>query len=107
MNQHTEALRGIGSELTDEGSYADALICFNKALAIDSGDGDTWYKKGTVLKKLTRHYEAIVCFDKAIKIEPLYDRARNNKRLILNGLNAPNEMLKRNPRLSRAVKFSH
>jgi len=55
------------------------IKCYDKALAIDSGNISSWINKGVNLHELERYEEAIACYDKALAINPDNISAWNNK----------------------------
>ena len=50
--------------------YKDALVCFDRALALCDTDGDWWNWKGVTLSDLQRHEEALACFDRTLALSP-------------------------------------
>ncbi len=48
----------------------DALVCFDRALALCDTDGDWWNWKGVTLSDLQRHEEALACFDRTLALSP-------------------------------------
>lgn len=59
-----------GMSLSNLGRYEEAIGCFDKALAIDSGYPAAWGGKGVALDGLGRFNEAISCYDRALAIDP-------------------------------------
>jgi len=60
-------LLGKGQALLSLGKSEEALICFDRALALHPGHAETLVKKGSALEKLNRLDEAISCYDQAIQ----------------------------------------
>jgi len=66
-----------GEKFLDTKEYAQALICFEKAIAINPDNSEYWYWKGRVLFSLDRYKEFIYSLDKAIAIAPENDEYRD------------------------------
>lgn len=49
---------------------AEAIECFQRALAIDPNNAETLHKFGVVLSSLEKRAEAIECFQRALAIDP-------------------------------------
>ena len=63
--------------------YEEALVAFEKALALDSINAIAWYDTGTVLRVLNRHQEAISAFERAELLAPGATDAHYNKEITL------------------------
>jgi serine/threonine protein kinase/Tfp pilus assembly protein PilF len=72
-----------GGSLGALGKFAEAIGCFDKALAIDPKDAMAWSNKGAVLVQLERWEEAAACFDKALSNDPRLALAWHNKASVL------------------------
>ncbi|MGK7949733.1 MAG: tetratricopeptide repeat protein [Xenococcaceae cyanobacterium] len=59
-----------GKKFLDSKEYAQALICFDKAIAINPNNDEYWYWRARVLFNLDRYKEFIYSLDKAIAIDP-------------------------------------
>ena len=57
-----------------------ALASIELALASDPGSAETRYKKGEILRTLTRDSEAIMSFDEAIRLNPANTLAKSAKK---------------------------
>lgn len=55
-----------------------ALVCFGKAIEIDSANPEAWNNRGTVLKGMKKNGEALECFQKALERSPGFDDARTS-----------------------------
>ena len=64
----------------------DAIIYYDKALAIDPNDEDVLSSKGAALDNLGKHSEAIIYYNKALAIDPKNTFALTNKAAILDRL---------------------
>ena len=53
------------SQLTTLGRYQEDIVCFDKAIKLDTEPSFVWNEKGNLLKKLGRDEEAEQCFTKA------------------------------------------
>jgi tetratricopeptide (TPR) repeat protein len=54
-----------GVALYDQGNYADAIACYDRAIEIDPGYALAWSNKGNALKALRRNAEAEKAFANA------------------------------------------
>jgi tetratricopeptide (TPR) repeat protein len=59
--------------------FDDAIVCYDKALAINPRYAQAWYNKGISLVKLERREEAADCFRKTSVIDPQYSQTTINK----------------------------
>jgi len=66
-------------DLYESKSHDDAIMCFNKALALDSRYEMAWKHKGEALQELKRYSEAIACYNLALEINPKLAVAWNNR----------------------------
>ena len=82
-NQTTSALNKKGLDLINSGNYSEAIIYFDKALAMNSSNVNALNNKGVALANLANYYEAIKYIDKALAIEPDDALALDNKNKIL------------------------
>jgi tetratricopeptide (TPR) repeat protein len=74
-----------GAELDQQGKSAEALACFEQALAISPRSAETWFGKAVVLGKLARHEEELACYDQVLAIAPGFAGAWFNKGRTLGG----------------------
>ena len=58
-----------GLDFYKSGKFEKALMCFDKALKINSRYEDAWRCKGITLDKMGKYYEAIICFAKIVEIK--------------------------------------
>ena len=72
-----------GEEMDRQGYSAEALSCFEKALAIDPGAAYTWYAKGVALGKLGRPEDELACYEKALALNSSFPEAWFNKAISL------------------------
>ncbi len=67
-------LAGLLANLADAqwkaGQKSEALLSYDKAIALEPNDGTLWVNKGTVLNDLGKTAEAQECFQKAMEINP-------------------------------------
>jgi len=87
----------------------DALVCYDRALAIDSRNEPAWVHRGNVLETLGRTEEALACCDHALQLNPRSDQALVTKAMMLGALGQIEEAraycdraLKINPRSEQA-----
>ncbi len=57
----------------------EALVQFNKALALNGLVAETWNNRGTIFNELKQHRDAISDFDKSVSLNPNYAEAFCNK----------------------------
>jgi tetratricopeptide (TPR) repeat protein len=55
-----------------------ALVCFGKAIEMDSTNPEAWSNRGTVLKEMNKNGEALECFQKALEFSPGFEDARTS-----------------------------
>ena len=67
INPQTVLNKGI--DLIRLKKYEEAINVFNRALKIDPGFSEAWYKKGETLNELGTNEEARECFNRVIKLE--------------------------------------
>ena len=65
-----EALLRQGIELYDLGRYQEAIIMFDRALALFPNLSKAYYFKGIALYDLGKYEDAIDSYDHAVAIEP-------------------------------------
>ena len=61
------------------GRYTEAIVSFDKAIAINPNDADVWNNHGNALYCLGRYTEAVASFEKAIAINPNNAMMWNNR----------------------------
>jgi tetratricopeptide (TPR) repeat protein/tRNA A-37 threonylcarbamoyl transferase component Bud32 len=86
-------LSNKGGSLGNLGRFAEALACYDRALAIDPQFARVWVNKGVVLERLGRYDEEIACCDRALAIDPQYKDAWFNKGVALGKLGRYDEAL--------------
>ena len=62
------AWHGKANALDSMGKLADAIECYDNALACDPQDAECWFNKGLTLKKLGREEEGASCINKGVHI---------------------------------------
>jgi serine/threonine protein kinase len=67
---NTDAIVDRGAELWDNGKYEEALVEFDKAIALNSNYDRTWSWRASALNSLKRYEEATNAADKAIALNP-------------------------------------
>ena len=83
----------VGDELRDAGKYEEAIVYYDKVLAIDPTDLDALLRKGLALDDLGKIDEAILYYDKVIAIDPTDIFALYNKALALDNLGKLDEAI--------------
>ena len=74
-----------GFELETAGNNAEAIRCYDAALAADAKNPDIWTSKGAALLALKRNEEAVSCFEQVLLLTPKDPTAWNNKAIALKG----------------------
>src|SRR5215813_4998078 len=76
LNSRTAAVHSdLGISLKAQQKYAEALPCFDNAIALDPNFANAHYNRGNLLIELGRFTEAIAGFDRAIAINPQHVHA--------------------------------
>jgi len=60
--------------------HENAIVCFDKALALQENCFDSWYHRGIALCGLHRYGEAVESFDRAVEIDPSSHNVRSQRR---------------------------
>jgi len=81
--KNSDNLNEAGINFFNNGKYAEAILCFNKALKQNPENSKSWYNKGLVLKKIGNYDDALFCFDQALTINPNFLSALNSKANLL------------------------
>lgn len=68
-----------GNAFNQAGRYAEAIACYDRALAINPEDSSSWLNKGSALDASGRYADAIICYEKALTLNPDYANAWTNK----------------------------
>jgi FOG: TPR repeat len=63
------------------GNYSDAAAMYTKILATEGVAPELYYNLGNAYYKLNETAKAILNYERALRIDPLYDDARNNLEL--------------------------
>jgi tetratricopeptide (TPR) repeat protein len=86
-------LLGKGQSLLNLGQNDDAIECFNKAIALDPKNADTFVKKGLALERIQKMEEAIESYDRAIALNDSFTLAYLYKGAVCNKLQRFREAL--------------
>jgi len=81
--KNSDDLNETGINFFNNEKYAEAILCFNKALTQNPDNSKSWYNKGLVLKKIGNYDDALFCFDQALMINPNFLSALNSKASLL------------------------
>ena len=77
-SRYAEALNNLGTAFKQNKQYQEAQLSFQRALAVDSADAQTWYNSANLLALLGQMNEAIKQYHKAIDLNPNYADAYCN-----------------------------
>lgn len=72
-------LQNKGASLSSLGLHNEALVCFDKALALEASLAVAWANKGTALTETGQLVDALGCYDQALKLNPNLLLAWTNK----------------------------
>ena len=72
-----------GAELSQNGDYKSAIICYDNALVIDPEDYNVLVNKGNALTNIGRYEEAMKCYDQVLIQHPNSSMALYNKASIM------------------------
>ncbi|HOG73823.1 MAG TPA: tetratricopeptide repeat protein [Methanofastidiosum sp.] len=73
--------------------YEDAVVAFDKAIALDPENSFAWEFKAIALRSLGKYEEAIACYDKSMELDPLDYSAIYNRAVLLERLGKNEEAL--------------
>ena len=84
MNQNSAvAFNNLAKGLKDLGRFDEAIIHFERAIALAPNFADAQFSYGTALHLMNRFEDALVHFEKAIALNPKFIVALNNRGLAL------------------------
>ena len=63
--------------------YEDALVSYDKAIALKPDYAEAYYNRGNTLNDLKRYKEALASYDKAVALKANYIEAHNNRGTML------------------------
>jgi len=92
-----------GKMLHNQGNYSEAIVCYDRALQINSQDHNILYDQVLSLHNQGNYSEAIVCYDRALQInsqDEFIKRRRNNTMTCL-----CNQMNKKHPPQNRSQGY--
>lgn len=69
------AARSIAFIAATRENFAEAVAWFEKAVALEPQDNDTWFNLGFVRDRAGQREAAIAAFDEAVRLNPAHDRA--------------------------------
>ena len=72
-----------GCTFCEVGQYAEALIAFDKAIALNPSYCKAWNNRGNALSGMKRYADALASYDKAVALQPQYHQAWFNRGLLL------------------------
>ncbi len=82
-----------GIMLHNQGKFAEALECYDKALAIDPQNSNVLSNKGLSLHNQGKFAEALECYDEALAMDPqdefIIKRRNNTREILLNSISNP------------------
>jgi tetratricopeptide (TPR) repeat protein len=70
---------------TDTHLFEQAITCYDRALAIDQDDVDSWHGRGVMLMALGRYRESVASFDRTLALNPEHETAWTNRQIALLG----------------------
>jgi tetratricopeptide (TPR) repeat protein len=89
-----DALNNRGSALAACGRLEEALVCWERAIAIDPGHIEAMQNRARILMGLERYEESLAAFDRIIEEEPHRVDALSNRGLVLAKLARHEESLR-------------
>lgn len=63
--------------------YSEALTAVERSLALDAGNAEAWYLKGTCLGMLAQYEQALAAFEQALSVNAAYAPAWDGKAWVL------------------------
>ncbi len=82
-----------GIDMARAGRPAEALICFDKAVALKPDYAEAYNNRALILQDLNRHNDALASLDRALALTPDNARAHNNRGALLQDLRRFDEAL--------------
>jgi tetratricopeptide (TPR) repeat protein len=82
-----------GVELARSGRLEQALVYYDRVVALRPDCPEAWNSRGVVLAKLKRHGEALASFDRALSVRPNYAEALANRGDVFGSLGRAQEAL--------------
>lgn len=83
----------LGNIKYQTGSFQEALVLYDHAIALNPEFTEAWSNRGSVLSKLDRQEEALESLGRALQIDPQFIDALNNKALVLISLDQSEQAL--------------
>jgi tetratricopeptide (TPR) repeat protein len=90
----SELLLGQGQSLLNSNQPEEAIVCFDKILAMNANNVEALVKKGSALEKLRKPTEAIECYDRAIAADSSLTIAYLQKGGLYNRMERFNDAMK-------------
>ena len=82
MHRSADELRADGNAHYDAQRWNDAAQAFERALALEPGSVETWYRLGNALQEQGHDQRALECFEKVVALDPAHAKAWNNAGLL-------------------------
>jgi tetratricopeptide (TPR) repeat protein len=82
-----------GYSLNTLGRWEEAILCYDRAIALEPRGFASWSNKGSCLGDLGRWGEALACYDQALAIAPWDSNTWNSKGTCLTRMGRPEEAL--------------
>jgi cytochrome c-type biogenesis protein CcmH/NrfG len=73
----------LGHSYFDANLPDQAIVAYNKALALDPQNADVWTDLGVMYRRSGNPRKAVECFDRAMQIDPRHQISRFNKGIVL------------------------
>src|SRR5262249_39849499 len=85
-NNDARTWHNKGADLAEKGNPAEALACFEQALALSPNAPESWYSKAITLSKLGRLPESLASYDRLVALAPEFALGWQSRGvLLLNG----------------------
>jgi len=79
IRAEAESYRQRADSLRSLGAYQDALVAYDRALALDPNFKEAWVGKGLALVVLGRYQDALAAYDRVLALDPNYKEAWSGK----------------------------
>ena len=83
MEDRAEHFFNEGVAFAQQGCFEDAIVSYDKSIAINPNDTRLWINRGVALSNLGRYTEAIKSYDKALALNPEYIEAMEKRGIAL------------------------